>query len=87
MKRFGIAVLGVMSLTVLTATPALAQGSPIGPPSDEDEILGEVILQGPGGVAFSGSEVAVWMVLAVALLVVGVAFLIAGWRRARTAST
>jgi LPXTG-motif cell wall-anchored protein len=88
MRKLGIAVLGVLSMMLLTASTALAQnggaGSPIVPPNDDD-VLPEVIVNPPGGVAFTGSEVTVWMVLAVALLAVGVAFLIAARRRAKTA--
>lgn len=85
MKKLGIAILGALSTTLLTATTALAGegGSPL-PPGDDD-VLPDVIVNPPGGLAFAGSEVTVWMVVAVALLAVGVAFLIAARRRAKTA--
>jgi LPXTG-motif cell wall-anchored protein len=83
-----MAVLGALSMTLLTAASALAQdggtGSPIRPPGDDD-VAPEVIVNAPGGVAFTGSEITVWMVLAVALLAIGVAFLIVARRRAKTA--
>jgi LPXTG-motif cell wall-anchored protein len=88
MRKLGIAVLGALSMTLLTAASALAQdggnGSPIVPPGGDD-VAPEVIVNPPGGVAFTGSEVTVWMVLAVALLAIGVAFLIVARRRGRTA--
>jgi hypothetical protein len=83
MKKLGIAVLGALSMTLLTATSALAQGSAV-PPGD-DNVLPETIVNPPGGVAFTGSGVTVWMILAVALLAIGITFLIAARRRARTA--
>jgi LPXTG-motif cell wall-anchored protein len=92
MKRFGYALLGALSLTLLTAMPALAQ-SVVGPP-DEDvgpQVIvrapggpGDVV-QAPGGVAFTGSEVTLWMVLAAALLAVGIMLFVLGRRRARAA--
>lgn len=85
MKKLGIAVLGALSMTLLTAASALAQqGGSAVPPGDKD-VLPDVIVNAPGGLAFAGSEITVWMVVAVALLAVGVAFLIAARRRAKTA--
>jgi hypothetical protein len=95
MKRFGYALLGGLSLTLLTAMPALAQGSVVTPPAPETDVGPQVIVrapgdvdvvQAPGGVAFTGSEVTLWMVLAVALLAVGVTFYVLGRRRARVAN-
>ena len=85
MKKLGIAVLGALSMMLLTATTALAQEGGSAIPPGDDDVLPEVIVNPPGGVAFTGSGVTVWMVVAVALLAVGVAFLIAARRRARTA--
>ena len=88
MKRFGYALLGGLFLTMLTAMPALAQGSQV--PTPEDDVGPQVIVrapenvvQAPGGVAFTGSEITLWMVLAAALLAVGVTFYVLGRRRAR----
>lgn len=85
MKKLGITVFGALSLMVLTATTALAQAGGSAIPPGDDDVLSEVIVNPPGGVAFTGSQVTVWMVVAVALLAIGVAFLIAARRRARTA--
>jgi LPXTG-motif cell wall-anchored protein len=84
-KLLGIAVLGALSMTLLTATTALAQSGGSAIPPGDDGVLPHVIVNAPGGVAFTGSEITVWMVVAVALLAVGVAFLIAARRRAKTA--
>ena len=88
MKRFGYALIGGLFLTLLTAMPALAQGSGLPPDVGPQVIVrapdrapGDVV-QAPGGVAFTGSEVTVWMVLAAALLAVGVTFYVLGRRRA-----
>jgi LPXTG-motif cell wall-anchored protein len=88
MKRFGYALLGGLFLTLLTAMPALAQSN-VGTPEEDvgPQVIvrapGGDVVQAPGGVAFTGSEVTLWMVLAAALLAVGVAFYVLGRRRAR----
>ena len=89
MKRFGYALNGGLFLTLLTAMPALAQSNVPEPDVGPQVIVrapggapGDVV-QAPGGVAFTGSEVTVWMVLAAALLAVGVTFYVLGRRRAR----
>jgi hypothetical protein len=87
MKNLGIAVFGALSLTLLTAASALAlDGGSAIPPGGNDNVLPNVIVNAPGGVAFTGSQVAVWMVVAVALFAIGVGFLIAARRRAKAAS-
>lgn len=86
MKKLGIAVFGALCMTLLTAASALAQTGGSAIPPGDDDVLPEVIVNPPGGVAFTGSEVSLWMVLAVALFAVGVAFLIIARRRARTAT-
>ena len=94
MKRFGYALVGALSLMLLTAIPALAQGSNLPPPTQDDvgpQVIvrapGDVgVVQAPGGVAFTGSEVTLWMVLAAALLAAGVTFYVLGRRRARAAA-
>jgi LPXTG-motif cell wall-anchored protein len=88
MKRFAYALLGALSLTLITAMPALAQ-SVIEPPDVGPQVIVRApggpadVVQAPGGVAFTGSEVTLWMVLAAALLAVGVTFFVLGRRRAR----
>ena len=85
-KRFGFALIGALSVMLLTAMPALAQSNvpDVGPqvivraPGGPGDVV-----QAPGGVAFTGSEVTLWMVLAAALLAVGVTFYLLGRRRAR----
>lgn len=82
MRKFGFAVVGAVSLTLLSAASALAQSNI--PPGDND-VAPNVIVRAPGGTAFTGSSVTVWMALAATLLVLGVVFLIAARSRARTA--
>jgi LPXTG-motif cell wall-anchored protein len=86
MKKLGIVALGSLCLNVLAAASALAQDSAVPPPGN-DNTLPNVVVHPPGGTAFTGSEVTVWMVLAVALLVGGIALLIAARRRARTSGS
>jgi membrane protein DedA with SNARE-associated domain len=90
MKRFGYTLLSALSLTLLTAMPALAQSNVPEPQQDVGPQVivrapggpGEVV-QAPGGVAFTGSEITLWMVLAAALLAVGVTVYVLGRRRGR----
>ena len=90
MRRLGIAAVGALIYSLLSAASAFAQ-SDIPP-----EVGGEVVAPGgdvvvppgaSGGVAFTGTDVAVWMLVAAGLFVVGVAFLIAARRRARRVRT
>ena len=87
MKKIGLAVLGGTWLTLLWAAPALA-GSEL----PEPDVLGQVVRPAgglaPGSLAFTGSggTIRLWMVLAAALLVAGVALLIASRRRPGTAA-
>lgn len=86
-KKLGLLVPSAISLVVLMAAPALA-GSEL-PPPDDPNVRG-VVVQPPGvtgGIAFTGGNVRMWMVLAAALLVMGVALLIAGRRRRANAAT
>jgi hypothetical protein len=90
MKRFVYALLGGLFLSLLTAMPAMAQGSNLGPPEVDDvgpQVIvrapGGDVVQAPGGVAFTGSEITLWMVLAAAFLAVGVTLYVLGRRRAR----
>lgn len=84
MKKLGV-VLGGAWLTLLWAAPALA-GSEL----PEPDVLGQVVRPAggvsPGSLAFTGSggTIRLWMVLAAALLVAGVALLIASRRRRGT---
>ena len=85
MKRFGYALIGGLFLTLLTAMPAMAQSNVPEPDVGPQVIVRapENVVQAPGGVAFTGSEITLWMVLAAALLAVGVTFYVLGRRRAR----
>jgi LPXTG-motif cell wall-anchored protein len=93
MKKLGVAVFGVLGLTLLSATSALAQST-----IPEPDVLGDVVAPpgadvvippgaGPGGTSFTGTDITVWMVAAAALLVLGVGLLLAARRRARDART
>lgn len=85
MKRLGIAALGAVMLVLLLVAPALAQSVIEEPPEIGPEVIFPDVVTRPGGQAFTGIDVTVWMVLAAALLLLGVAFLVAASRRARTA--
>ena len=88
MKKLGSVGLASVFLFLLSAVPAFA-GSELPPPAAN---VGGVIVQPPGAApgttAFTGSglNVPLWMVVTVALLAVGIAFLIAGRRRRASVS-
>ena len=86
-RKLGLLVPSAICLLVLLAVPALA-GSELPPPNDSN-VQGVVQPPGAGatgGIAFTGGNVRMWMVLAAALLVVGLALLIAGRRRRANAA-
>jgi LPXTG-motif cell wall-anchored protein len=87
MKRFATVALGTLCFTLLQIAPAIAAGGGSALPPGDDNVLPDVVVRPPGGVAFTGSQVTVWMVVAVGLLAVGVAFLIVARRRAKTAGS
>lgn len=79
MKRIGAALLAAAGLVLAVAGPALAQASyPPAPPS------GETVVRDPGTgeLAFTGAEISLWMIIAVALIVVGAVAVLLGRRRA-----
>jgi hypothetical protein len=88
MKKLGSVGLAFVLLFLLSAVPAFA-GSELPPPGAN---VAGVIVQPPGAdsstTAFTGSglNVALWMLVTVALLVVGIAFLVAGRRRRASVS-
>jgi len=88
MKKIATAF-GVLGVTLLSATSALAQSN-----LPEPDVLGKTVVPqevvvppgaDPGATAFTGTDITVWMVVAAALLLLGVGFLLAARRRARGA--
>ncbi|MGZ8579237.1 MAG: hypothetical protein ACXWWX_06875 [Actinomycetota bacterium] len=80
-------LVGAVGLNLALMAPALA-GSGSGPGSDvpnKPPVLGNIVTP-PDATAFTGADVTVWMALMVAMVVVGVALLLAGWRRRATAA-
>lgn len=79
MKRLASVVLGAICLNLILVVPALA-GSELNGPTQP----GGTVVRPPGSTdatAFTGADITMWMVLAVGLLVVGVALFLAGRRR------
>jgi LPXTG-motif cell wall-anchored protein len=82
MKRLGIAALAGVAFVLASAATAFAQSNI--PP----DVGGDVVQPpgaAPGSTAFTGANVTVWMVLVAVLVVLGIGFLLAARRRARTA--
>ena len=90
MKKLAIVVFGAICAPVFLATSALA-GSDLTPPHVGGEVVGNVAgnVADPGAqagaLAFTGTQITVWMVAAAALLLLGVGFLVAARQRARRA--
>jgi LPXTG-motif cell wall-anchored protein len=85
MKRLAIVVVGAISFAQLSASSALAQSS-----IPDPQVRGEVVVPPgaeSGSTAFTGMDITVWMLAAVALLVLGLGLLFAARRRARSART
>ena len=93
MKRLTIVAAGAISFALLSATSALAQSN-----IPEPDVLGDVVVPpggdvvvppgaGPGGTAFTGTDITVWMLVVAALFVLGVGLLLAARRRTREART
>jgi hypothetical protein len=90
MKKLAIVAFGAMCAPLFLATPALA-GSDLTPPKVLGEVVGNVAgnrrIAAPGRrLAFTGTQITVWMVAAAALLLLGVGLLVAA-TAAREASS
>jgi len=100
MKKLAIVALGAVCVPVLLATSALAQSNlppphVVPPPEVAAEVVvavrNENVVVAPGSragaLAFTGTQITVWMVAAAALLVLGVGLLVAARQRAKRAQT
>ena len=84
MKRLIAVGASTLMLLLVTATSALAQGSELPPPGGT-QVKGDIVTPpgaGLGGLAFTGTEWAMLAAVAVGLLVIGIAFVAMGRRRA-----
>ena len=90
MKKLAIVAFGAICAPVFLATSALA-GSDLTPPQVGGEVVGNVAgnVADPGAqagaLAFTGTQITVWMVAAAALLLLGVGLLVAARQRAKRA--
>jgi len=88
MKRLAIVAFGAICAPVLLATSSLAQSN-VPPPQVGGEVVGNVNVVDPGAqagaLAFTGTQITVWMVAAAALLLLGVGLLVAARQRAKRA--
>jgi hypothetical protein len=80
MKRFAIAAGAAFAYPFVLATTALADSSGTPRPGGPS-VLGDVVTP-PAGTAFTGVNLAIWLVAIVALVVVGATLLVLGRRRA-----
>ena len=91
MKKLAIVAFGAICAPVFLATSALAQSN-LPPPQVGGEVVGNgragnVVDPGAraGALAFTGTQITVWMVAAAALLLLGVGLLVAARQRAKRA--
>jgi hypothetical protein len=70
----------MLAFCLATAAPALA-GSELPPPSDGPGVKGTVV-HPPGGTAFTGANLTVWLIALAVLVVVGATLILVGRRRA-----
>lgn len=94
MKKLVIVAFGAICAPVFMATAALAQSN-LPPPQVGGEVVGNAAGNvagnvadpgaGAGALAFTGTQVTVWMVAAAALLLLGVGLLVAARQRAKRA--
>ena len=90
MKKLAIVAFGAICAPVFLATSALT-GSDLTPPHVGGEVVGNVAgnVADPGAeagaLAFTGTQITLWMVAAAALLLLGVGLLVAARQRARRA--
>ena len=90
MKKLAIVAFGAICAPVFLATSALA-GSDLTPPEVGGEVVrnvaGTVADPGAqaGALAFTGTQITVWMVAAAALLLLGVGLMVAARQRAKRA--
>lgn len=85
MRKLGSVLLGTLVLNMVAMVPALADSVVPPPEPPEGIVVVPPGADGVGGLAFTGGDVTVWMVLAMALLVLGVGLFILGRRRRATA--
>jgi hypothetical protein len=79
-KKVALAATSVAAYLVTTAATAFAQSTV--PPPDGPVVQGDVVTP-PGGTAFTGSDTTMLLItIAVGLLALGIAFVVAGRRRA-----
>jgi hypothetical protein len=90
MKKLAIVAFGAICAPVFLATSAFA-GSDLTPPEVAGEVVGNVAgkVEDPGAqagaLAFTGTQITVWMVAAAALLLLGVGLMVAARQRAKRA--
>ena len=86
MKKLAIVAFGAVCAPVFLATSALAQSN-LPPPEVAGQVVGNVNVVDPGSragaLAFTGTQITVWMVAAAALLLLGVGLLVAARQRAK----
>ena len=85
MRKAVISVASGLLFSVLSTVPVLAQ-SEVTPPEAGGITVNPGTVTPPGGTAFTGSDVQMWMVLAATALVVGVWLVVAARRRARASA-
>lgn len=79
MRKLALAAGSVLTYLFVTAATALADSGI--PPGENPPVKGNVVTP-PGGTAFTGANVAMWLAAIAVLVVVGVTLLVVSRRRA-----
>jgi hypothetical protein len=86
MRKLMVAGSVVVTHLLVAAGTALAEGGSTLPSPGGGEQVKGVVVHAPDGTAFTGADIGIWLMAAVALLVIGGVLFVAGRRRAGAAS-
>lgn len=84
MKRISVALGMALAAVFAFAAPALGQAYPPYPPQPGGDGSATTGIRGGGDLAFTGADIAVWMLIAAALIVAGIVAVLLGRRRSAT---
>jgi hypothetical protein len=81
MRKILVAGSVIATHLVVVAGAALAEGGSTVPGPDGGDQVKGVVVHAPDGTAFTGADLGIWVMAAIALLVIGGVLFVAGRRR------